>query len=132
MNFCDERCFKPRAGDYAIAVVMACLSIWLLAWTAGRPDSGSRLARLYQNGQLIREIDLRVDGVTVQSAGGSGMTLEVKNGRIRVAGSDCARGICRHAGWVSAAGESIICIPSKVVIEISDRAGDSGYNAVTY
>ncbi len=44
------------------------------------------------------------------------MTVEVKSGAIRVEKSTCKRKICVHTGWISRSGQSIVCVPNRVII----------------
>lgn len=42
----------------------------------------------------------------------------IEDGKVRVAGADCPDGICVEYRPVSYVGETIVCLPHKVVIEI--------------
>ncbi len=44
------------------------------------------------------------------------MTIQVKSGAIRVKNSTCKRKICVHTGWISKDGQSIVCVPNRVII----------------
>lgn len=46
----------------------------------------------------------------------------IENGKVRVTEADCPDGICKEYRPISYVGETIICLPHKVVIEI---VGDS-------
>ncbi len=59
------------------------------------------------------------------------MEIEVKEGRIRVLKSDCPQKICVQTGWISKPGQTIICVPNKVLIEIVGIS-NAEYNAVSY
>jgi hypothetical protein len=86
-------------------------SIRLLAWVeiAGKP---------------IRKIDLdRFNGkiVTVKIPKGK-VKLEVKAGAIRIRQmlppEICPRKICSHAGWIRRPGETLICVPNRLLIRL--------------
>ena len=42
----------------------------------------------------------------------------IENGKVRVTEADCPDGICKEYRPISYVGETIICLPHKVVIEI--------------
>ena len=42
----------------------------------------------------------------------------IENGKVRVTEADCPDGICQEYRPISYVGETIICLPHKVVIEI--------------
>lgn len=47
----------------------------------------------------------------------SGNTVTVKDGRVYMEWADCKNQICVHTGEISKTGESIICLPNKVIVE---------------
>ncbi len=49
----------------------------------------------------------------------SGNTVEIKNGSVKITGADCKNQLCVKQGTVKMAGESIICLPNKVIVEVS-------------
>ena len=49
-------------------------------------------------------------------------TVVIENGKVRVTEADCPDGICKDYRPISYVGQTIICLPHKVVIEI---VGDS-------
>lgn len=52
--------------------------------------------------------------------------LSVTDGTVRMEAADCKDQICVRHRAVSAEGESIICLPHKVVVEITGKGGQSG------
>lgn len=45
-------------------------------------------------------------------------TVEIKKGKVTVTKADCKNQICVNTGTISKKGETIICLPNKVYIEI--------------
>lgn len=74
-------------------------------------------AVVYLDGKELQRIDLQKD-MDIALPGGK-MALVVKGGTIRVKQSDCHRQMCVHAGSIGSTGESIVCVPNKMVIEIA-------------
>lgn len=60
---------------------------------------------------------------------GNGFVVEIKGRRARVLSSDCPKKICEHSGWISRAGESLVCAPKKTAVSII--SGDKEYDAIT-
>lgn len=44
------------------------------------------------------------------------MTVQVKDGAIRAKDSTCKNKICVHTGWISRDGQSIVCVPNRIII----------------
>lgn len=71
----------------------------------------------------MEEVDLKGNRLIMLPVGE--MQVEVKDGQIRVASSDCPKKICVNTGWIRTPGQVIVCVPYKVLIEIS--AKDSSF-----
>ena len=63
---------------------------------------------------------------TVFTVISNGVTLEVtvSGGEVSVTDSDCPDRICVKTGRISKDGQSIVCIPARVVIRITGEGGD--------
>lgn len=73
------------------------------------------------DGKSVAEIELTVSqNKTFSVSEAENITFEVNNGRIRVVDSDCPDKICCNTGFISKSGESIICMPNKMIVEIKE------------
>jgi hypothetical protein len=116
--------------DLLLIAVLLGLPGWVLvtSWRAAREQP---VAYIYQNNRLLGAYQLDRDQVVViGDRARPGMRVEIKDGRIRVAESDCPKGVCKHVGWVRTPGRSIVCVPNKVLIEL--RGERKGYDAESY
>ncbi|MGN1377745.1 MAG: NusG domain II-containing protein [Dorea sp.] len=66
---------------------------------------------------------------TIEINGGTNI-LQIKDGEADMTEADCPDKLCVHQKAVSKNGESIICLPNKVVIEVKSSE-QSAYDAVT-
>ncbi len=86
------------------------------------------LSRWSANG---RAVEVQVDGVTVvtlpldtdttyviDGAGGGHNTLVIADGRATVTEATCPDGVCVRHRAIDRAGQSIICLPNKVVVRV--------------
>ncbi|MBO4384613.1 MAG: NusG domain II-containing protein [Clostridia bacterium] len=69
--------------------------------------------------------DLKLDIVT---ADGHVNKLVIENGKARIESADCPDKLCVKQHAISMTGETIICLPHKLVIRIE---GEGGVDAVT-
>lgn len=49
--------------------------------------------------------------------------LEIKNGRASMIKADCPDKVCVNHASISRKGETIVCLPHKVVVEVIDSDG---------
>ena len=69
------------------------------------------------------------DVLTVASSAGTNV-IEVQAGKVRVSEADCPNQDCVEQGWISKAGQQIVCLPHKLVVNITDEDAASAYDIV--
>ena len=69
------------------------------------------------------------DVLTVASSAGTNV-IEVQAGKVRVSEADCPNQDCVEQGWISNAGQQIVCLPHKLVVNITDEDAASAYDVV--
>lgn len=109
-----------KKGDL-ILVVLLVVAIALTVWLATRKDSG--VAEVYIDGELKYELSLDKDA-SVSLLDGK-MTVEVKDGKVRVTDSDCAEQLCVNSAAVSSEGGMIVCLPNRVVVKVVSKEVDA-------
>ncbi len=84
------------------------------------PKKTATKARLTIDGEIIKEFDLNQSGIITEnfSSYGVDITIEIKNGAIRVLNSDCPDKICVHTGYISNITQTAVCMPNKAILEI--------------
>ena len=115
--------YRLTSFDVVLIAVVLLFSIGFILFTRfGRPWQSSKVsgAAVYHEGELLREITLDKDQELILLDGK--MSLEIKEGRIRVSSSDCPRRLCVNMGWIKTPGQVIACVPNKVLIEIKSTA----------
>ncbi len=71
------------------------------------------------DGNVVKSVNLaeKNHGYTLSVV--DGIVIEVNNGKIRVRSSDCPDKICVNTGYISKTDEKIVCLPKKLIIEIT-------------
>jgi len=86
-------------------------------------------AFVYHEGQLFKRLNLERDQELPLLSGK--MLIEIKQRRIRVRESDCPRQVCVNTGWIRYPGETVVCVPYRVLIEVKS-VGSPIVDAVVY
>ena len=55
--------------------------------------------------------------MTIESSLGTNV-IEVADGRVRCLESDCSNQTCVKQGWVSGQGQTIVCLPHKLTVQV--------------
>jgi len=93
------------------AVLFAAVVCFLIFMFTGK--NGSKIT-VSENNKVVYEGSLSVDK-TIELAGN---TVEIKNGKASVVSAKCKNQICVNHSEISQKGESIICLPNSVIVEI--------------
>lgn len=94
----------------ASILVLAIASVFIFA--AFKKEGGT--VRISVNNEIYGEYQLD----TEQTIKLPHNTVEVKDEKVYVSSADCRDQICVNKGWITAEGESIVCLPNSVVVEV--------------
>ena len=87
-----------------ILILIVILSAAVIAVRGVLMSAGEKTAVIYQNGEIIREINLDEirEPIEFTIEGNGGQTNEVcaERGRIRIESASCPDKICVHQGWI--------------------------------
>lgn len=115
MEMKDKYTTKKR--DIVLAAVLLILGITGVLIVKYGLKSGNT-ADIYIDDKLVQTIDMSVDDeYTFQTDKGSN-TVEVRNGAVRMKSADCPDKVCVRMGTKNRNGETITCLPHKLVIEV--------------
>lgn len=92
------------------ALFAALLALWFLL-----PGGGGQAA-VWQDGRLLRVVDLSEDTEFTVTGPAGENRIVVKNGEIFVAEAQCPDQTCVRHGILKAGGTPIICLPNRLVI----------------
>ena len=107
---------RPTLLDGAAALLVAAAAVALLFFL--QPEESNFLtASVVLEGETIAEYELSTltGPVTlVVDKAPYPLTIQAEPGRIRIAESACPSQDCVHTGWISRAGQQIICLPDRL------------------
>ncbi len=115
---------KLRTGDFVVIalVIATAAAIWAYPFFNG--GNTELKVEISQNGELVKSVPLdgRYERIVL-----SGCTVEISDGGARMLESDCDDRVCVRTGEIHGHGQSVICVPNRVTVDIS---GESGIDAV--
>lgn len=83
--------------------------------------------RITRDGELYQEVSLDENQtLVIEIPGEEGSnTLQIKDGYAKMVDSNCPDHLCEQQHRISKKGETIICLPNKVIVEVqSDEEPD--------
>ncbi len=83
--------------------------------------STTNIAYVYHANDLIMTIDLTIDQQYVVNGDNGIVKIEVIDNKIRVVEENSPRHLCSKQGFISNSGQSIICLPNKIIIDLPNE-----------
>lgn len=123
-----ERLKTHRNDAILIAVLLALGGALVLFLRFTRQDGG--IVRVQVDGETVKELPLSEDTRLMLGEGGRANTLVIEDGTAKVAVADCPDQICVNHGAIRYDGESIVCLPHKLVVTVEGGA-ESGVDGTT-
>lgn len=111
-----------RADKYLIIGILIVAAISFLGIKIFMDGSADKV-RITRDGQLYQEAELNKNQtILIEVPGEEGSnTLEIKDGYAKMIDSSCPDHLCEQQHRISKKGETIICLPNKVVVEVKSE-----------
>ncbi len=117
-------------NDIILMASILAVSVLIMIFTRVFTDKGMT-AVVYvdgaETGRYLLTEDIRVD---IGGYDGSHNTLTISGGKAYMSDASCPDKLCMHQGKVYKGGQTIVCLPNRVIIKIEGENG-SGYDAIT-
>ena len=132
-----------RKADIALLLFLTGAGIlsWLVpACIYASADTGEKIVRITASGEVYGTYALSENNtITVEQYDSYDTEMPplhenvvvIHDGTVHMESADCKNQVCVHTGEISRAGESIICLPNKVVVEITGSTEEEGYDAIS-
>ena len=122
---------KLRPAPWDALVVLAVLALagacLVFPWRGGE-ESGPLTAVISVDGAETERLVLPEQDRTERTVEGGGYTLRVvlTETEVWVEASDCPTQDCVHTGRISRSGQSIVCLPARVIVRLEGGAAEPG------
>ena len=117
---------KNNIKDIILISAAVLLSVLALVLSGVFYSADAGAVQVWSNGQLETVLPLDSDCVYTTKSGGN--VIAVHDGKAYMQSADCKDKLCVHQGKISKAGQTIICLPNKIVMELKGKK--SGVDAV--
>lgn len=99
------------------ALLLVSVIVYAVIQLVVKKDGG--YVHIKVDGVRVHTLSLHEDKtIEVQGYNGGYNIVTVKDGKVYVEGADCPDSLCVHMGTISKTGETIVCLPHRVVVEV--------------
>lgn len=112
-----------------MAVILIIASSLFIFYKSTQKEAG--FVRIKINNKLIREQALdKNDAFEVTDNHGGVNKIVIANSSVKVTEANCSDLVCTYQKPISKSGESIICLPHKLVVEVYSK-DDDGLDSIS-
>ena len=117
---------KMKKGDLIIVLILAAAVVsWLIMNNLGRA-SAERQIVIETNGDLYKVVELEEgmerQEIHIEFQNGKYIDIVIDENGAYVSDVTCPDKVCQKTGLISKAGQSIVCLPNRVVVYIDGKA----------
>ena len=125
---------RPGIWDAVVALTVAALAV-ACAWMVwgGQSESATLTAVVSVDGVETERLALKEADGTERTIHADGYTLHIRltETEVWVESSDCPTQDCVHTGHISRSGQSVVCLPARVIVRLEGgEIEDTGVDAV--
>lgn len=123
--------FNIKPFDLLIIIILLCLStLPVFIYQSHLTNTSKVWAELKVDGKIIKKFNLNTEKKTeylYQALDDDYNLIEVSDNKIRIKEASCIDQICVRRGFIQKPGETIVCLPHKLIIEIktNDKKSDN-------
>ena len=120
-----------KKSDVVLFILLMALSVGLMFFVYRTGSAGERI-EIKMAGKLYAVYSLTEDRtVTVEQDEGKKNIIRIEGGEVTMESSTCKNQVCVNHAAISRGGESIICLPNRVIVSIISSEGGESYDSVS-
>ena len=104
-------------------LIIVCAAAFLIINLVVKKDGITAAVKVDGNIVYMLPLDKNAS-VTVEGYQGGSNTVVIENGTVYMKDADCPDKLCEKTGKISKNGETIVCLPHRVVVEIQGGEGN--------
>ncbi|MBQ4522760.1 MAG: NusG domain II-containing protein [Lachnospiraceae bacterium] len=108
---------KQNVVFIIILMVVSLVMLFFLIMEKKRQEGDKVL--IYVNGTLMQEVSLDTEDEILIHGNPGDNVLVIQNGKAYMKEASCDNHVCIQQGEISKNGETIICLPNQILVEVS-------------
>ncbi len=126
----DNKVRLKRDIILVLSMVIIAAAAFLIINFAVKKDGSYAVIKV--DGNVIKTQDLNSGETTIEVNGYQGGVNKVviNDGKVSMTEADCPDELCVKTGKISRVGETIVCLPHRVVVEIKGSQDDDSIDSV--
>lgn len=120
-----------KKWDIVIIIILIAIAFipTMVFSVISKRDYNGTYAEITVNGKVFKEIPLTnhkgEDKIPIKTDKGINI-ISIKDNEVSIIEADCPDKICIKPGYISKVGDSLVCLPHRVMVEIKGQTSDNG------
>lgn len=111
-----------KTADFYLTTVLLLITAGLLVLIQFGVKKQGESVVIKVDGNVVKEVSIEKDSeFDIEGYQGGSNHVVIKDGRVCMTDADCPDKLCVHTGTVKKTGETIVCLPHRVVVEITGK-----------
>lgn len=120
---------RPNGFDVLVVLTVLALAALLGVWTWSGGGEQGLTAVLCIDGEDVERVELqKLEGTEERTLHADGYTLQVRlfPDGVEMEWANCPTQDCVHTGKITRSGQSIVCLPARVIVRLEGAASSDG------
>lgn len=110
---------KKHKKEFILIIIIIAISCILLIVNQIVFSKPARYLEITVDGKVVETLDLNHDTeILVSGYQGGTNRIIIQSGKVHVSDASCPDKICIHQGTIEQTGESIVCLPNRMIAQI--------------
>ncbi len=119
-----------KKADIVLFFVLLAVGL-TISWASLNSGQTGDKVRISVGGETYGVYDLAQDRTIQVRQNGHTNNIIIEGGHVSMASSDCANQVCVNTGAIYLAGDSIVCLPNRVMVEILSESKGGGVDVIS-
>lgn len=119
-----------KKADIVLFFVLLAVGL-TISWASLNSGQTGDKVRISVGGETYGVYDLAQDRTIQVRQNGHTNNIIIQGGHVSMASSDCANQVCVNTGAIYLAGDSIVCLPNRVMVEILSESKGGGVDVIS-
>ena len=119
-----------KKADIVLFFVLLAVGL-AISWASLNSGQAGDKVRISVGGETYGVYDLAQDRTIQVRQNGHTNNIIIEGGHVSMASSDCANQVCVNTGAIYLAGDSIVCLPNRVMVEILSESKGGGVDVIS-
>ena len=113
-----------KFGDILIIIILLGLSFLPVYYLTPKHTENTVIAVVKAKHKTVKTFNLSQDTKWTYHDGSETNTIVVHNHQIHIEEANCPDQVCVHEGWKSKPGQTIVCLPHQLIIELKSNTNN--------